>query len=247
MDPGEYELTKQVQNQHWIWRGRRKIIDALIFRFISSQKKLMIADIGCGFGANIPVLQKYGTVTALEMNDGAIEFVKSKFGSDVTTIKWRSPERLQQSFDLIVLADVLEHVPDDQQMANWIFDHLNDGGHVLLTVPAHQLLWTEMDEVVHHFRRYSKKQLIKLFEEKFTVKYFSFYNFFLFPVKCCFVLFSRLNRLINPSHEPKSYNEIPPTPINECFYATLSLEAQLMRHCSFPIGASIVFMARKNA
>jgi hypothetical protein len=109
------------------------------------------------------------------------------------------------------------HIPDDAEAVNWIWNHLNPGGHVMVTVPAHQFLWTEMDEVVHHVRRYERSQLLDLFAGDFELRVASYYNMFLFPVKCAFVGFARTYRKLAPAREKRSYNEIPPQPINVIF------------------------------
>jgi len=56
-----------------------------------------------------------------------------------------------------MMADVLEHIPNDFEAVQWMIDDLNPGGYVIITVPTHQFLWTEMDEVVHHYCRYSMR------------------------------------------------------------------------------------------
>jgi 2-polyprenyl-3-methyl-5-hydroxy-6-metoxy-1,4-benzoquinol methylase len=200
MEQSIYELLDEVQEDHWWFLGRKKIIRQLIEKFSVKQQSLAIADVGCGFGAHLDMLTQFGNVAALELNEEALSKINSKWpAGNVKPIKWKSPEPLAERFDLMLLADVLEHIPDDKEAVDWMWQHLNPGGQVLITVPAHQLLWTEMDDVCHHYRRYSKAQLKQLFESKFEIKYLSFYNSTLFPVKLLFVLLARTVLLINYS------------------------------------------------
>jgi SAM-dependent methyltransferase len=66
-------------------------------------------------------------------------------------------------FDLVLLLDVLEHVPDDRDLlARTVSDSLSDGGMILLSVPAWMSLYTKHDEFLGHYRRYRPSALRKL-------------------------------------------------------------------------------------
>jgi SAM-dependent methyltransferase len=62
-------------------------------------------------------------------------------------------------FDLCLLCDVIEHVPDDQVLLRQVAERLSDSGHLLVTVPAFQALFTRHDRALRHFRRYSLAEL----------------------------------------------------------------------------------------
>lgn len=71
-----------------------------------------------------------------------------------------SPEGL---FDLILLLDVIEHVPDDHALlTGLVCDRLRPGGWVLVSVPAWQALYTRHDAFLGHYRRYQPAQLRRL-------------------------------------------------------------------------------------
>ena len=246
MEAYEFEIMKESQDKHWWWRGRGELIRRLIESHIRPSRALSIADVGCGFGSNISLLNRFGNVTALETNSEAIRHVQHVWEGSVRCLAWEFPERIHQRFDLILLADVLEHIHDDALMIDWVHEHLNDGGHAWVTVPAHRYLWTQMDDVVHHYRRYSKQDLLPLFEKKFEVVKFSYYNMFLFPVKLAFVLFDRLNRAFWPGTAKRSYTEMPPALINALFKHVMSLEAKMIERAALPFGVSIILVVRKK-
>ncbi len=246
MESSEYKLMSEVQDGHWWWLGRRKIIETMIERHIDCSQKLLIADVGCGFGANIPMLRQYGDVVGLELQEDALRAVKKKWGEENARV-WKSPEKLMQQFDLILMADVLEHIPNDQEAVEWMFDHLKDGGHALLTVPAHQFFWSQMDEAVHHIRRYGHGQFLALFYGKWKIKKFSFYNFFLFPIKAAFVVVTRFLRVFSLNDKTRSYNDIPPSLINILFKYILWIESELIANLSLPFGVSMVILVQKPA
>lgn len=66
---------------------------------------------------------------------------------------------LDADFDSVILINVLEHIDDEVKELNTISRHLKPGGHILIWVPAHELLFSKFDESVGHFRRYSKRRL----------------------------------------------------------------------------------------
>lgn len=247
MQLSEYELVRQVQGRHWWWLGREKIIETLVDRYIDTSVKLEIADVGCGFGANISMLRQFGDVTGLELNAEAIETVKSRWGRSVKTVSWKSPDPLPARFNFMLLGDVLEHIPDDKGAIDWISEHLLVGGYALITVPAHRFLWTQMDDVLDHHRRYSKNMLSDLFDDRFEIVYCSYYNMFLFPVKVGFVLFDRLKQFLFPSAAKRSYNDVPPPLVNGIFKHILMLESSLIRRGNLPFGVGLVCLVRKRA
>lgn len=78
----------------------------------------------------------------------------------------------------VSLLDVLEHIEDDRAFLEIIFRALKPGGHILITVPAHQKLWSDFDVKVGHYRRYKLNQLISIlktvgFEIEFSTYLFS--------------------------------------------------------------------------
>ena len=248
MEDAEYELMSEVQDSHWWWLGRQKIVEAIIQRHIGRSQPLSIADVGCGCGAHLSMLRRYGRVTGLEPNEEAMKkLLEADSNGEVRLIKWKCPDPLDEKFDLILMTDVLEHIRDDAEAVSWIYDHLHDGGHALLTVPAHQFFWSQMDEIVHHFRRYSRHNFLELFRKKFAIKKFSFYNFFLFPVKAVFVMFARCVTVVFPHRPKRSYNGLPPRFMNGLFRRILDLESLLIQWLSFPNGVSMVLLVQKKS
>ena len=242
----EYDLVNKVQNVHWWWRGRAYLIQKIIEKHIILSSKLKIADVGCGFGANISMLRQYGDVTGLEMNNDALGTVKSKWGNSVKTINWSSPKPLKSRYDFMLFADVFEHIPNDKEAVTWVHNHLKKNGYALITVPAHQYLWTQMDDVLHHHRRYNYSSLVSLFDSEFEIIFCSYYNFFLFPVKVLFVFFDKFKTFFFPKAKKQSYNDILPAPINFLFKILLILETSLTKNKKIPYGVSLICLVKKK-
>lgn len=246
MQVNEYELMRDVQCQNWWWLGREKLLRDIMNKYlVGNRLNYMVADVGSGFGANISLLSNYGTVYALETDDVCLSYIAATEPKAVL-IKWKSPEPIEYKFDVMLAADVLEDIDDDHAAMRWISEHLKPGGFAFITVPAHMHLWSEMDDVVHHYRRYSKQLLLDTVGSKLTIKKISFYNAALYPVKVLFVLITKLLRIASPAKPKKSYNDLPPTLINSIFKIIMTVEAKLIRYVNLSFGVSLVMVVKKS-
>lgn len=68
-----------------------------------------------------------------------------------------------RSFDSIIYLDVLEHIEDDRSEVQKMIDHLNPGGFIIVLCPAFNFLYSPFDKAIGHYRRYNRKNLLKLF------------------------------------------------------------------------------------
>jgi glycosyltransferase involved in cell wall biosynthesis/phospholipid N-methyltransferase len=72
------------------------------------------------------------------------------------------PENFQpwaNSLDSVVCINVLEHIEDDMTGLRNIFGCLKPGGRAIILVPQGAAVYGTLDEVLGHFRRYSKSEL----------------------------------------------------------------------------------------
>lgn len=67
-----------------------------------------------------------------------------------------------KSFDTVLCTNVLEHVRNDEEVLKNVYSVLNPGGRFLLFVPAFPSLYSDMDKLAGHFRRYVKKDIENL-------------------------------------------------------------------------------------
>jgi SAM-dependent methyltransferase len=59
----------------------------------------------------------------------------------------------------VSLFDVIEHLPDPQKLLAECRRALRPSGHLFVTVPAYQALWSDEDEYAEHYRRYDRALL----------------------------------------------------------------------------------------
>ncbi|MDR1557391.1 MAG: class I SAM-dependent methyltransferase [Tannerellaceae bacterium] len=120
-----------------------------------------ILDIGAGIGSFAEVIREKGfDVHCLEPDAYQAGLLESK-GFTVSV----SPGGIaDESFDFIYALNVLEHIEKDEEALSEWAKKLKKGGKLLIYVPAFHLLYSSMDKKVGHYRRYRKKQLMKIVE-----------------------------------------------------------------------------------
>ena len=152
------KATLEVDEHHWWYRGRRRVIRAELDR-LPLPSAARVLDAGCGSGRTLQELVDYGDVSGIELNTEAAELARGRALGDVEVGRLEELPWEDATFDLITCLDVIEHVPDDTAALAELLRVCRPGGWLLVTVPAYQALWSRHDEANHHYRRYSRAAL----------------------------------------------------------------------------------------
>ncbi len=152
------QATMEVDDHHWWYRGRRRIIRSELDR-LPVPRPAAILDAGCGSGRTMQELVDYGTVSGLELDPDAAAMARARALGEVITGRLEALPWDDASFDLITCLDVIEHTPDDAPALRELFRVCRPGGFMLVTVPAYPALWSRHDDANHHFRRYTRRSL----------------------------------------------------------------------------------------
>jgi SAM-dependent methyltransferase len=126
---------------------------------MKKHKLRTIWEVGAGNGAVCIGLSKLGhEVIAVEPLYAGARYIASQrlvtFGSTLDELKLPN-----KSIPAIGAFDVLEHIENPVPMLNEFSRVLSKNGFLLITVPAHQFLFSEYDSSIGHFRRYSVSEL----------------------------------------------------------------------------------------
>ena len=193
-------LTSDFNN--WWYSGRKKILEYII-KNEGKKEKFSILEIGPGVGVNIEVLQTYGVVDILEIDQYFIELIQKNKKLNVRKF-FNQFSEITQKYDLIVFLDVLEHIEDHQIFLKEISYILNHDGIGIMSVTAYDSLWSEHDKNLHHFRRYNWSLINEQVDQKFNLYKKFGYNFILLPVRYLQIKLSKkphsdmtLNRYLN--------------------------------------------------
>jgi len=235
MDPQIYLKMRAVEDRHWWFVGRRRIIDSVI-QSLHLPEHADILDVGCGTGGNLSLLQRYGRATGVELDNAARELANQRQQGEV--LPGRLPDDLPfaaHSFDLVVLLDVLEHLEDDRASLAALGGLLKPGGRIVLTVPAFPMLWGPHDQTHHHKRRYRSATLrAVIMQAGLETAYLSYFNTWLFPLIAPIRL---LQRLQPPG---KSDLAIPPAIVNQALTTLFASEGFLLPQVRLPFGISLL-------
>ncbi|HEV2837592.1 MAG TPA: class I SAM-dependent methyltransferase [Pyrinomonadaceae bacterium] len=181
-----YPILYEVEETHWWYVGRRRIIQTLVERICTSLNtpNPRILDVGCGTGGNLKVLSAYGRAEGVDISSQAVEFCRER-GLD--SVKLGAAEQLpyeNSSFELVTALDVVEHLDDDVAGLREMRRVLRPDGRLLLFVPAFMFLWGVQDDVSNHRRRYTLPGLLKAVEAAgFSAEWASYANIsFFVPV-----------------------------------------------------------------
>jgi SAM-dependent methyltransferase len=158
MDERLMKAMLEVDERHWWYRGRRRIIEAELER-LALPAGARVLDAGCGSGRTLEDLVRYGEVYGIELDPEAAELARARGAGEVQTGRLEELPYEPQTFDLITCLDVIEHTPDDRATLRELRRVCRPGGWLVVTVPAYQALWSLHDEANHHFRRYGRATL----------------------------------------------------------------------------------------
>ncbi len=147
------------------------------------------------------------------------------------------------SFDVVVAFDVLEHIEKHEKALEEWTRVLKKDGAILFTVPAYQWLWGDHDTSLHHFRRYTKSMVRNIKPKGASIQRLSYYIVFSLPLV---VGFRFLNKALGKKTDSEtSYVNVPDF-INGLFTNLLKLEAKLHKVITFPAGTSVISIIRKK-
>lgn len=242
MSPDAYVEMAETEERHWWFCARRQILTRMLEQ-LALPKDARILEIGSGTGGNLAMLQRFGQVSALEMNDTARALAQQKMGPNCDIRAGHCPDAMPfdgERFDLICLFDVLEHIPDDAGTLAALSGLLKPGGRVVLTVPAYRWLWGAHDEYLHHQRRYSAAEFKqKLRQAGLVIEKFSYFNTLLFPLAALVRLKERLS-----GSQQASGGQIPSALINASLKQVFALERFLVPRMNLPFGVSLLAVVR---
>ena len=146
----------------------------------------------------------------------------------------------ENTFDFIIASDILEHIKEDSKAIQEYKRILNKGGKLIVFVPAFQFLWSEHDEICHHFRRYKRQELKDLISKNFEIKRISFWNFTLFPIiSLVKIIYSLINKKSDQLYKTNKFS-------NTILYYLLKIENQILKKINFPFGISLFCIAEKT-
>jgi SAM-dependent methyltransferase len=241
MQSHHYPILYQVEDSHWWYVGRRRILQSLVEKISTKLKINRILDVGCGTGANLKMLAAYGSAEGVDISPQAVDFCHER-GLD--SVKLGAIEQLpyeSDSFELVTALDVIEHLDNDIAGLREMRRVLRRDGRILVFVPAFMFLWGVQDDVSNHRRRYTLPSLLKAVEKAgFAVEWSSYANIsFFLPV----LVVRSVMRWLGLRADTEYGINI--SLMNGPFSSLFAAERLVFKHGRLPFGVSAVCIARR--
>ena len=254
MRDGFYRQTARVEDAHWWFVHRRRLVAALLARRAPGGARLAALDVGCGSGGNLEWLAGRGHfAVGLDRSALALDLARAR-GAAAPLVRGRAQDLARvfapASFSLVTLFNVLYHewVEDEAEVLGAARRILEPGGLLLLTEPAFAWLRRRHDAIDLGARRFNRRGLERLVREAgFDIEESSYFNAVgLAPA----ALVALLDRLRAPRVGDEETGEIavPARAINALLLALCSLEqAWIERMGRLPCGVGLIVLARVRA
>lgn len=254
MQNEQFLLHADIEQRHWWFVARRRIMRRLVDEIMPAAHKTTIVDVGCGTGANAAALANGHACVGIDTSRRAVELAAERFPK-VRFLAGRAPDDLGAVLDharLFVLMDVLEHVADDFAMLSELLGASAVGSYFLLTVPADQSLWSEHDTSFGHHRRYDQARFERLWAGlPVSTLLVSHFNSRLLPVIRLVRWFSQ--RRGRAAGRAGTDFWLPSRPVNAALEHVFAGEARRLlgvlrgRRQGYTTGASLVAVLRREA
>lgn len=245
-----FDLTdKNAESSFWV-SSRNRLFKSIVQDHLVAVGKTKFLEIGCGTG---DFIQQIGENENLEITGSEIYLKGLLYAKknlpNVDFIQFDITQGvIGEEFDLIVAFDVIEHIENDVAAISNINKMLHRGGSLIITVPQHMFLWSKLDELVKHKRRYSRRELVaKLQENGFDISYCTSFLFVLFPLMLISRMFDKGSDQ-SPSDEVALEKRVKfPSVLNWIFGLFMRIDEALIRFgISLPVGGTLVVVARKR-
>ena len=243
MNPELYDAHDKLEDRHWWFEGRRRVIREVMRRHLLPRARRTILDVGCGSGGMFPLLMEFGEVDGAEYSDDARSRAARKFPQRRVE-PCALPEQLPEGqWDVVTAFDVIEHLDEPVRSLETMRSRLPFDGQVVVTVPAFQFLWSPHDVANQHRRRYGRLELVShLSSAGFKVTFVSYFNTLLFPAVAGALM---LKKALGKNEASMNLDETP-EPFNSVLTRLFGSERLAVGRTSLPFGVSLIAVAQRT-
>lgn len=246
MDAAEYENIAAVEADHWYYAGKRQMVREWISRVRPPSAEDQLLDCGAGTGRFAAEMAAACRVLVLDDHEESLRLLRQRFRPEqVLSLAGDQVPLPDGSLEYVTALDVLEHVPDDAAVVRGFHRLLKPGGLAVVTVPAGMELWSDWDESLHHFRRYSRRELVALFPAaEWELVHVTYTNVLVYPAVWAVRKWRRLfPRPVTAG--ARAEDRIPARWLNRLLRASFVGLARW--RLPFPRGVSLLLVARRKS
>jgi SAM-dependent methyltransferase len=239
--------TARAEARHFWFRGFRSFVTPLVERATGGRTGLRFLDCGCGTGANVALLDRYGRAWGFDLSATGLALGLEAGRTRLARASVTAAPFPTTAFDLVTSFDVLYSLPDEaeRQAIAEMYRLLRPGGFAIVNVAAMEALRGDHSVLSHELRRYDRADLrAKLEAAGFTIERITYTNAALFlPLALSRALQRR--RGLRAESEAQQEITVPPAPINALLTGVMMAESAWLRRFDLPFGSSLLCLARK--
>ena len=241
------EATYRAEGDHFWFRGLAAFSQALIESAVAGVTAPEILDCGCGTGANMKRLSKYGRVTGFDLTWEGLQFARSYGQRRLVHASATEIPFADGRFDVVTAFDILACLDEagEDRALHEMRRVLRPGGALLLNTAALHVLRGQHAVFSDEIRRATRRGLRGALERAgFEIVRLTYTNFSVLPFVLTVRLSQRAMGLATPEEKGGDIL-IPPRPVNAALTWLLHLEASALRRVDMPLGSSLLALARK--
>jgi len=242
MSANELENMYIQEKDHWWFIAKGWFMKNLLK---SRPAPKRILDAGCGTGHNALSLKSKSFYVGCDVVSEALQFCQQNQLGNLTQGNLTQLGFKNESFDLILCLDVIEHVDNDRKALLELKRLLAPDGIIALGVPAWRRLYGPHDVALSHMRRYNPRDLKTLIADC-GLKYEKMSFWYVIPFLPVYIIRS-FRKHFKPSESLQSDTHKPPSKfVNAVMLRLLRLEAWLQQFIPMPFGTTLVALVKRT-
>lgn len=243
MNPDEYANLERVEENHWYYAGKRELVRRWLLQARAPAAGDVLLDCGAGTGRFAKEMEAHCRVLVLDDHEEALALLRTRFREDqILRLTEQGVPLGDGALDYVTALDVLEHVENDAAVVSGFARLLKPGGVAVVTVPASMALWSDWDEALHHYRRYDRAGLTRLFPEAdWEVVHVNYTNVPVFPLVW---LVRRWRRWFPGKGAARAEDKVPAAWVNRFLRWQFTFLAR--SRAPMPFGVSLLLVARRR-
>jgi SAM-dependent methyltransferase len=239
-----FDAIVAAEARHFWFDTRRRLVVSALRRHCPGARSLL--EVGCGTGFVLEGLRAAFPGLATAGTDALVaSLARAQARLPGTSLLQMDARRIpfREEFDALLALDVVEHIDEDEAALAEMRSALRPGGALVLTVPQHPWLWSEIDAWSGHKRRYRRAELVeRLARAGLRPERVTSFSTFVLPL----LVLARRRKA------PERFDPLAELRLHGAINALLRLPAALERgliaaRVSLPAGGSLLAVARRPA
>jgi len=246
MNADEYLNLERVEPTHWYYAGKRELVRSWIQRTRPPAPDDVLLDWGAGTGFFAKEMESCCRVLVLDNHEEALGMLRRRFApGQVLALDDFGAAVADGSLAYVTVLDVLEHMADDAGAVRTFHRLLRPGGLAVVTVPAGMALWNDWDRALHHYRRYSRRQLRALFPAaQWELVHVNYTNVAVYPAVWVARRWLRRSGGDSEGVRLRAEDRLPPRWLNRLLRSVFVGFGR--SRIPFPLGVSLLLVARRR-